>query len=158
MKKAVLAALFTVIAAAAAPAAGSDNTSPFPGADKGAASGTPSWFEGTWVGAWPGWQDTSASQDVTVRIERGIKEGVFRVEYSWDTATWRRRIVPSGTVTTKGREEADRFVFKWTNKAGNDIEVTLRKREDDTVKARMDRTGALGPGERPYNETILKRK
>ncbi len=158
MRRVVLSALFMAVAAVGAYAADNDNAGSLPGEKKGAPSGTPSYFEGVWVGAWPGWQETSAYQDVTVTIERGIKEGVFRVEYSWGASTLRRGIVPPGSLRAKGREEGDRFLFRWTNKQGSDVEVTLRKHAVDMVKARIEKFGTLGSGERPYNETILKRK
>ncbi len=158
MRRVLVAALFVAVAAVGAYAAGSDNAASPPGEGKDSPSGAPSYYEGTWVGAWPGWLVASASQDVTIKIERGAKEGVFRVEYSWGASTLRRGTVPPGSVRTKGREEDDRFVFKWTNKRGNDVEITLRKDTDDKVKARIEKSGPLPPGERPYNETILKRK
>ncbi len=150
--------LFIAIAAALAHAAEDDNAGLRPGEKGGAPSGAPSYYEGTWVGAWPAWLGPASSQDVTITIERGAREGVFRVDYSWGATTLRRGTVPAGSVKAKGREEDDRFVFKWTNKRGNDVEVTLRKDTDDKVKARIEKSGPLPPGERPYNETILKRK
>ncbi len=158
MRRVLLAALSVAVAAVGAYAAGSSNAASPPGESKESPSGAPSYFEGVWVGAWPAWAGASASQDITVKIERGVKEGIFRVEYSWSAANLRGGTVPPGSVPARGREEGDRFLFKWTNKAGNVVEVTLRKHDDNTVKARIEKSGPLRPGERPYNETILKRK
>lgn len=152
------AALFTAVAAVGGDAVESDNAGSLPVGKTSVPSGAPSYFEGVWVGAWPGWQDASASQDVTVKIERGVKEGVFRVEYSWSASNLRSGSVPAGSVRAKGREEDDRFLFGWTNKRGTDVEVTLRKHKDNVVKARIDKSGPLGPGERPFNETFLNRR
>ncbi len=158
MKRVLLAALFMAAAAVGAHAAEGDNAGLLP-AEKGTApSGAPSYYEGTWVGGWPAWLGPGTAQDVTVKIERGTKEGVFRVEYSWGAVNLRRGSLPPGSVNTRGREEDGRFVFKFTNKRGNDVEITLRKQTDDTVKARLDKSGPLPPGERPYNETTLTRK
>jgi len=158
MRRVILSALFTAIAAIGVYAADNDNASSLPGEKGAAPSGTASYFEGVWVGAWPGWLDASASQDVTIKIERGGKEGVFRVEYSWGASRMRRGTVPAGSVKAKGREEGDRFVFQWANKRGNDVEITLRKHNDDMVKATIEKSGPLGPADRPTNETVLKRK
>lgn len=158
MRRIILSALFAAVAAMGAHAADSDNAGPLPVENKGASSGAPSYFEGVWVGAWPSFQLGSASQDVTVTIERGKKDGVFRVEYAWGAVSWRKGTIMPGSVRVKGREEDDRFVFKWTNKQGNDVEVTLRKHEDNAVKARLEKSGPLATNDRPFNETILKRK
>ena len=158
MRRVLLAALSVAVAAVGAYAAGNDNAASPPGKGKESSSGAPSYFEGVWVGAWPAWVGASASQDITVKIEKGLKEGVFRVEYSWGAATLRGGTVPPGSLPTRGREEGDRFVFKWANKSGNVVEVTLRKHDDNMVRARIEKSGPLRPGERPYNETILKRK
>ncbi len=158
MRRIALAALFLAVAAVGAPAGADDGAGAVPGEKKESPSGAASYYEGVWVGAWPGWQEASATQDVTITIEKGIKEGVFRVEYSWGASTLRRGTVPPGSVMAKGREEDNRFVFGWTNKVGNNVEVTLRKHEDNRVKARIEKSGTLRTGERPYNETILKRR
>ncbi len=158
VRKVVCSILFVAVAAVGAHAADGKDAAPVPRKDRPSPSGAPSYFEGEWVGAWPAWSGTSAAQDVTVKIERGVKQGVFRVEYSWGATTLRRGIIPAGSVRTRGREEDDRIVFKWTNKRGNDVEVTLRKHDTNAVKARMEKSGPLESGERPYLETMLNRK
>jgi hypothetical protein len=52
----------------------------------------------------------------------------------------------------------DQFVFGWRNKEGRDLQVTLKKHEDNKVKARIDKSGPTRPNERPFNETYLSRK
>ncbi len=158
MRRILLATVFVAVAAVGARAAEGDNAGLLPAEKGGAPSGAPSYYEGTWVGGWPAWLGPGTTQDVTMKIERGAREGVFRVEYSWGATTLHRGTIPPGSVRTRGREENDHFVFKWTNKRGNDVEITLRKQADDTVKARLEKSGPLGPGERPDSETTLKRK
>ena len=157
MRQVACLILLILVAAVGAHAAEGDNAGLLPAEKGGAPSGAPSYYEGTWAGGWPVWLG-GASQDVTLKIERGAREGVFRVEYAWGAINLLRGTIPPGSVRTKGREENDRFVFKWTNKRGNEVEITLRKDTDDTVKARLEKSGPLNPGERPYSETILKRR
>jgi hypothetical protein len=59
---------------------------------------------------------------------------------------------------TEGREQGDKFHFQWENKQGRKFEVVLQRDKDDTVKARIDKSGTSGPKERPFNKTSLHRK
>jgi hypothetical protein len=76
---------------------------------------------------------------------------VFIVDYSWGPP-------PAGGFKTKGREAGDQFVIKWKNKRGVDVERTLKKVEDNKVAARQEKSGVLGPKERPYMETYLNHR
>jgi hypothetical protein len=139
-------------------AAGIGNAVP-PGEVKGASSISPSYFEGIWVGAWPGYRTASATQDVTVSIARGGREGVFIVDYSWGPAPPGTGFpTQAGSRKAKGRVEGDEFVFGWKNKEGNDVKVTLKKLEENKVKAMLERSGPSKPGERPFNETTMNRR
>lgn len=158
IRKAILTALLIAVMAVTGHASNSDNATPLPGENKSSPSSNPSYFEGVWVGSWEAYLGQSTTQDVTLRIDRGGKEGVFLVEYSWGAAQFRGRVVPPGSLKAKGREEGDRFIFKWKNKQGRDFEFTLQKYKDNVVKARIDKSGPLNPNERPYNETYLNRK
>jgi len=140
-------------------AADSDNATPLPGKSRSTPYIGPSYFEGVWVGAWPGWRSASVSQDVTVKINIGDKEGVFVVEYSWGSGPPGSGFPAlPGSLKAKGRVEGDQFVFGWRNKEGRDLQVTLTKHEDNKVKARIDKSGPTRPNERPFNETYLSRK
>lgn len=142
----VAVSLVAALAGAATTACGDDATVP------------PSYFEGTWTGSWPAYLDASSTQDITIAIRRGKKEGVFVVEYEWAPMSFRSRTVPGGKVKAKGTPEGDTFAFGWENREGREMKITLRKQAEDSVKARIDRGGPLRPGERPYSEATLKRK
>ena len=153
-----LTVLIVAVAAIAGHATNSDNAAPLSGEDKSSPSGAPSYFEGVWVGNWEAYLGQSTTQDVTLKIDKGKKEGFFRVEYSWGPVQYKTRVVPSGSIRARGTEEGDRLIFNWKNKQGREFTFTLQKYKDDVVKARVDRSGPLSPGERPYNETYLNRK
>lgn len=161
MKKVTVAALFLLMAFVplAGYAAGDDKPTSLPAENDSPPSGNPSYFEGVWVGSWPGHRDASKSQDVTVVIRRGKKEGVFPVKYSWGEVTAGSGLsVTPGSVKAKGKEEGDKFVFGWENKQGREFTVTLKKHEENKVKARLEKSGPLESKERPYYEAILNRK
>jgi hypothetical protein len=158
IRKVFLTVLLVAVAAVAGHAANSDNAAPLSGEVKSSPSGSPSYFEGVWVGNWESYLGQSTTQDVTLKIERGVKEGVFRVEYSWGPVQYKARVVPAGSLRARGREEGDRFIFDWKNKQGREFTFTLQKYKDNVAKARIDRSGPLGTGERPYSDTYLNRK
>lgn len=112
-------------------------------------------FQGVWVGEWTGWQDTSIRQEATVEVGPEIKEGVFEVKYSWGEARYLKKTIPAGKIRTEGTMRDDRFYFSWENKKGKKFEMTLKKLDENSVKAREERSGT---SERPYSETTLKRK
>ncbi len=157
-RKVFLTVLLVAVAAVTGHAANNDNATPLSGEKKYSPSVAPSYFEGVWVGNWEAYLGQSTTQDVTLKIDRGAKEGVFRVEYSWGPVQYRNRIVPAGSIKARGREEGDRFIFDWKNKQGREFTFTLQKYKDNVAKARVDRSGPSGTGERPYNETYLNRK
>jgi hypothetical protein len=140
-------------------AAGNDNAVALPAGEQSSSSGNPSYFEGDWVGRWPGFKSSSIYQDAAINIRKGKKEGVFLVEYSWEGG-------PSGSgfptfpgsVKAKGREEGDKFVFGWTNKQGKEMTITLKKYEESKIMARLEKSGPTGNNERPFNEAIFQRK
>lgn len=159
IRKIVFSIFLVAVLVGTGHAADSGNATPSPGERRSTPSVGPSYFEGIWVGAWPGWRSESASQDVTAKINRARSEGVFIVEYSWGPGPSGSGFPPlPGELKTKGRVEGDQFVFGWKNKQGRDFQVTLKKHEDNKVKARIDRSGPTGPNERPYGETYLIRK
>jgi hypothetical protein len=141
------AAILVSVLAAAGYAAEGDN-----------AALPPSYFEGTWGGAWPFFMDPSAAQAVTITIRPAKKEGVFVVDYEWGAVNARNKTFPSGSLKAKGVQEGDKFTFQWKNKQDRDFGITLHKQTEDSVKARIDRGGPLAPHERPFTETHLKRK
>jgi hypothetical protein len=148
MFRKILFAVFLVsVLAATVNAAGSDN-----------AAVAPSYFEGVWAGSWGGYNDPSIRMDITLAIEKGDKEGVFNVDYSWGIVQFRNRTVPSGSLKTKGRQEGDQLFIQWKTKQGDERKITLQKESENKVKARIDKGGTLPPQERPYSETVLKRK
>jgi len=161
MKKVSVAALFLLMAFLPLTeyAAGKDNATALPAGDQASPSGNPSYFEGDWVGMWPGFKSSSIYMDAAISIRRGNKEGVFLVEYSWEGG-------PSGSgfpklpgsVKAKGREEGDTLIFAWTNKQGKETTVTLKKHEEGKIKAKLEKSGPTGNNERPFNEAIFKRK
>lgn len=133
---------------AAAPAPG-DVSSPVQGA---------SFFEGTWRGSWRGFKNPGDAQDVTLRIGKANRQGAFPVHYSWGIPPAGTGFPPPGSLKTKGREDGDRFVIRWTNKSGNEVELVLKRVEDGKVAARLEKSGVTGPNERPYLETYLNRE
>ena len=127
-------------------------------ADGDNAAVSPSYFEGVWVGSWSGFYDPGTKQDITVTIEKGGGEGVFRVEYSWGMVQYRNRSTPAGSLKTRGRQEGDQFFFQWKTKQGDENKITLQKESENKVKARVERGGTLPPGESPTRETYLDRR
>ncbi len=125
----------------------------------GYAAGDPSYFEGDWVGRWPGFKSSANFQDAAINIRKGGAEGVFLVEYSWEGG-------PSGSgfptfpgsVKAKGKMEGETLVFEWTNKKGGQNTMTLKKHEEGKIKARLEKSGPTGNNERPFNEAIFHRK
>ena len=159
VRKWLSAALAIAIAALTGSAANGDNVLPVSGENKSSPSVNPSYYEGVWVGAWPGWRSASISQEITIKVMRGDEEGIYLVEYSWGAAPADSGFYPMpGSRKLKGREEGDQLVFEWKNKEGRNFKITLKKQEDMKVKARIDKSGPTGSNERPYNETYLRRK
>jgi hypothetical protein len=119
-----------------------------------------SFFEGTWVGQWHAFRNPSDTQDVTLIIRKGNEEGVFLVDYTrGDPPPTGTGFAPGGSLKAKGRQDGDKLVFRWTNKSGDDFELTLKKVEENKVAARQERmSGSAGPKSRPYVETYLNRQ
>jgi hypothetical protein len=152
---AVIAA-FVLLAGHAAEA---DNATALPPNDKSSLAQGNSFFEGTWVGQWRAFRNPSDSQDVTLIIRKGDAEGVLFVEYTrGDPPATGTGFPPAGSLKAKGKEDGDKLVFNWQDKSGNDVMLTLTKVEDSKVKARQERTGVIGPKQRPYIETYLNRQ
>lgn len=116
-----------------------------------------SFYQGVWVGEWTGWQDTSVRQEAIVEVGPEIRDGVYEVKYTWGDAKYLKKTVPGGKIKTEGMMRGDSFCFSWEKKNGK-FEMALQKKDETTVKARLDRPGPTGPMARPYSETILKRK
>jgi len=147
IRKIAFAVFFVSVLAAVGTAADSDN-----------AAVPPSYFEGVWVGSWESFLHPSVRQDVTLTIEKGAKEGVFNVEYSWGGVELMNRRVTPGSLKSRGRQEGDQFFFQWKNKQGNENKITLQKVSENKVKARLDQGGPLTSVERPSTETYLNRR
>jgi len=140
-------------------AADADNAAALPPNDKPSFAQDKSFFEGTWVGQWHAFRNPSDTQDVTLIIRKGNEEGVFFVDYTrGDPPPTGTGFSPAGSFKAKGRQDGDKLVFKWKNKSGNDVELTLTKVEDNKVAARQERSGVSDPKQRPYIETYLNRR
>lgn len=139
-------------------AAETDNAAPVAEDADSSPSVVTSYFQGVWVGSWPGFAEASKSQDFTIKIGKEIKEKTFVVVYSWEASDARKGVVPAGKVRTEGTEQDDKFLFQYENKQGRKFTVTLQKHKDDTLKGRIEKLGMIEPKERPYKETYLKRK
>jgi hypothetical protein len=140
-------------------AAETENAATLPRNDEPSPAQGKSFFEGIWVGEWHAFKNLNLTQDVTLKIRRGDREGVFFVEYSWGPPPAAETgFPPAGSVKTTGREDGDRFIFKWKTKGGNDVEFTLKKIEDNKVAARKEASGSIGSRKRPYLETYLHRQ
>jgi len=144
LKKATVAALFLVIAFLPL---------------TGIAAGDPSYFEGDWAGRWPGFKSEANFQDAAINISKGNAEGVFLVVYSWEGGpTGSGFPTFPGSVKAKGKVEGDQLVFGWKNKQGREITVTLKKHEENKIKAKLEKSGPTMNNERPINEAIFHRK
>jgi hypothetical protein len=155
IRKLLSTVLLVTVLAAAGYAAEGDN------AAAGAAekpSGAPSYFEGVWAGAWSSQYNPSYRHNFTLTIGKRGEGGVFPVEYAWEMNQLRNRMIPAGSLKTKGRQEGDQFSFTWKNKQGDEQKITLRKEGEDKAKARLDRGGVLPPNEAQYYESYLNRK
>ncbi len=120
-------------------------------------SAKPSYFEGTWNGSWEILL-RSNPQNVSIKIERGKRPGVFIVTYSWESTRMPASDILPGSFKTIGREESDKFHFQWKDKQGRVTSVTLTKDTDNEAKGRIDRPEPLPSGVRPYSESKFKRK
>ena len=158
IRKVIFTVFFISVLAATGYAAGKDNGASLPGESKPSPAGGPSYFEGVWVGKWPHFRSSNLDQDISITIEKGKMAGFFGVTYSWGAVNYPTGTAAPGSLQTKGREEGDKFFFKWKNPQGREFEVTLQKHKDDVAKARIDRSGPLGTGETPYTESHLNRK
>jgi len=110
MKKVTAVAFFLFVAflPLSGYAAGNDNATALPAESKASPSGSPSWFEGVWTGSWQGFKGPSMSQDGTVGIRRGNKEGVFLVEYSWGGRPFRKWIPNASRIGKNDGQEGGR--------------------------------------------------
>jgi hypothetical protein len=127
-------------------------------ADRDNAAVSPTYFEGVWSGSMGGFYDPGIKQDITLTIEKGDKDGVFLVDYSWGMVQFKNRTVYAGSLKTKGRQQGDQFFSQWKTKQGDERKITLQKESENKVKAKFERGGLLPPGESPVNETYLTRK
>lgn len=147
IRKVIFAVFFVSVLAVAVSAADKDN-----------AVVSPSYFEGVWAGNWTNLYSPSQKHNITLTIGKSGGGGGFDVEYSWEMLQLRNRLVPAGSVKTKGRQEGDQFFIKWKNKQGEEQKITLQKESENKVKARLDRGGTLAPNESPVLESYLDRK
>jgi hypothetical protein len=88
------------------------------------------------------------------------EEGDFLVDYTrGDPPFTATGFAPAGSFKAKGRQDGDKLVFRWTNKSGDDYELTLKKVDENKVAARQERAyGSADPKKRPYVETYLNRR
>ena len=154
----VFSVFFVTVLAAVVYAADGDNAAAGPAGETAKPSSAPSYFEGVWAGAWTSQYNPSYRHNFTLTIGKRGGEGGFPTEYAWEMIQLRNRMVPAGSVKTKGRQEGEQFVLTWKNKQGDEQKMTLRKEGDDKVKARWDRGGVLPPNETSYYESYLTRK
>jgi len=158
IRKIAAVALFAALVLPTGYAAGADNAAALPGNDTSSPARGPSYFQGVWVGSWPSFRAAGVSQDVTLKIGRRDGDGGFFVLYSWGFAPPGTGFPPAGSLKARGREEGDQFIIKWKDRMGRDTQITLKKLEDNKVKARIDKAGPLEANERPFIETYLNRK
>jgi hypothetical protein len=157
-RKTISIALFLAFLPLVAGAADSDNSTTAPSGNNPPGQAIGSFFQGVWVGEWSGYVDPLIRNDATVEIGAEVKKGVFEVTYSWGEATFRGKTIWPGKIKTKGIVKDDQFRFSWKNKMGRTFDMILKKQSDDKINARLERSGPLGPMERPYSETILTSK
>lgn len=158
-KTIVFSALLMAILSTTGYAADEQKINPPSGETKApASSGAPSYFEGTWKGSWELFETTSSTQDFTLTIQRGKKEGVFVITYSTEFASIPGGNIPPATVKARGTLEGDKLNIKWTNKAGKEVQITLTKDRENEAKARIERPGPLRSGWRPTSDSVVHRK
>lgn len=118
---------------------------------------TVSYFVGGWSGTWD--LGPTTKQDVTITIgeknEKGFNKTTY--DYGW-FKTGTGGSSPPGSFVVYGREHDGVFSVSWKNKEGFKRTITLEKYKEDEVKARYDVDGPLTGDQRPYYNTILKRK
>lgn len=161
-RKTIVMALIMAVMCTAGYADPVDNSSPSQGKKEAALAGGTSYFEGVWVGAWDlvgGSMSGSASQDVTITIEKKNRKGFHKTLYSWGWApSGTGGKIPPGSLTTYGKEQDGAFIFWFKVKDGTKRTVKLEKQKDDVVKARLEREGPSTASQRPYYDGTLKRK
>ena len=116
-----------------------------------------SYFVGTWSGTWD--LGPTTKQDVTITIgernEKGFNKTTY--DYGW-YKTGTGGSSPPGSFVVYGREIDGVFSASWKNKEGFKRTITLEKYKEDEVKAKYDLDGPLTSFQRPYYNTILKRR
>lgn len=158
IRKSFLAVLILALSAIAAHSASHEKPAVAPAEEKSSAPGGASYFEGTWTGGFAAYRDQSKVQDVTIKIEKGKKEGFFAVEYSWGAVNYPTVTVPAGSLKARGRQEGDKFFIGWKDKQGKENTMILEKHKENVVKAKQELTAEAGTGVRPYKEAYLDRK
>jgi hypothetical protein len=158
IKKMIVVALFLAVVPMEGYSADTDKTAPPPGESASSPSPGTSYFQGVWVGSWPGFTDAGISQGISIKVGKEIKDKIFNVTYSYDAVETRRGITPAGKVKTEGKEQEDKLFIQGETKHGRKFEITLEKYKNDVVKARIEKLGPTSPKERASNETYLNRK
>lgn len=116
-----------------------------------------SYFEGVWRGTWE--YGPATKQDVTITIGEKNEKGSHKTTYDYGfSKSGNQGIVPPGSFVVYGREHDGVFSFGWKSKEGFKRTVTLEKFKDDEAKAKQELDGPLTAVQRPYYDTILKRK
>lgn len=152
--RAIVMALILAAMSGAGHAEPVDNSARQPGRDGSPTPGRASFFEGVWTGTWP------TKSDVTITIGGKSEDGSFPTKYSWGFGKYRDGApITPGTVTGKGREQGNEFVFEWKDKQGIKVTITLKKSKENVVDARIEREGTpQKAGYRPFIETYLTRQ
>ncbi len=159
VRKILATVLFLTVVPMTVYAAESDNAVSQPGESKSPPSAAASYFQGIWVGEWTGFARSDISQGIKVEIGKEVGDKSYEVTYSWNSIEWRGGSRPAGEVKTVGKDQGDKFVFQYKWKKGKQTnEITLTKFKENVVKARLEKTGNIGAGERSSDETVLNRK
>ncbi|NJD62101.1 MAG: hypothetical protein FIA93_05195 [Deltaproteobacteria bacterium] len=137
-------------------AANLDNAAP-PAVEKSIAADAGSYFQGVWTGKWP-WGNFGV--DVTVAIGKMNKDGLLGTRYSWGSGQWQNgRPIQDGTIKGWGKVQGDQFILEWKSKDGYTSSVTLKKEDENTVKATIETDRPAQGGSVTSNrQTTLKRK
>ena len=89
VRRIVAVALFLSVFPFGVYAAETDNAAPMIEDTDSTPFAVTSYFQGVWVGSWPGFSDASKSQDITIKTGKEIKDKTFMVIYSWDAVEWK---------------------------------------------------------------------
>lgn len=154
--KRIVFALVVLAMSATGFAADADNGASPAAVGKSSPSDAASYFQGVWTGKWAWGVD---GVELTITVVKKFKNGLFGTTYSWGPG---RRgdgtSINPGSIKAWGKEEGDRFLIEWKNKAGVRNSITLTKGQEDSVKAKFDSEGTVVMNNSSQMVTYLKRK